>query len=127
MAVKLFQYALDDAQLMGVFAEVGAENAVGVQSVDLHVAGGVQNLVVAANNAHVDDVALLVLEESEVSNTGFVHKINGIAVFHLIGCIAGQAYADAVVHILHKSGAVDSRRSASAPQIRGVEIVEGAV
>ncbi len=83
--------------------------------------------MITANNAHMDDIALFIFKESQIANARFVHKIHNITEFHLLGGIAGQAYVDAVVHILHESGAVNASGGTAAPKVWGVEVMEGEI
>ena len=78
-----------DTQIMGVFAIVLAENARGVQGVDLNVTGGMYDLVMTADDADVDNGSFFILEKGEVANAGFVNEVHWTAQFHLLGGVAG--------------------------------------
>lgn len=70
------KYAFDDTEGVCVSLQFMVEDAGLVQRVDLNVSGGVDDLFVAANDAGVNDVSVLVCEEGDVTNLGFLYEVN---------------------------------------------------
>ena len=73
---------------MRVLVALLVEDACLVEKVDADFAGGVDDLLVAHNDAHMGDVAVFVAEKSQVARACFLQKIDQLATFHLLRGVA---------------------------------------
>ena len=65
------------------------------------------------------------LEEGEVAESGFLHKIKRFPAQDLLGSVAGELHSHQRINQLHKTRAVDAERGTAAPKIRGSEQGKG--
>ena len=69
---------------MRVFLVFGAVDTCVVEGVNTDAAAGVDDPSRVTDDAHVDDVPCVVLEEGEVAGVGLLHEIDGAATNDLL-------------------------------------------
>jgi len=97
------------------------EDAGLVEVVDADLARGMEDALAVEHHAHMDDLAFLVAEESQVAGLYLGKEIHQLAFFDLVGGVAGQQLACRTGAELHEAAAVDAEDAAATPQIRDVQ------
>ena len=69
---------------MRVLVALLVEDACLVEKVDADFAGGVDDLLVAHEDAYMGDSSILVAEKGQVAGAGFLQEIHQIATSHLL-------------------------------------------
>ena len=84
MSSQNLHYSLDSHQLMRVHIALLIKYARLVQIIDADFARGVNDLLVANDDAHVGDGAVFVAEKSQVARLRFLKEINQFAAIDLL-------------------------------------------
>ena len=92
-----------------------------VKVVDANLPRAMDDLLVAHDDAHMGDVAVLLAEESQVAGQRFLQEIHQITFFDLLRGVAGEEKPTQAGTHLHHARAVDAHRGATAPKIRGAK------
>jgi len=69
---------------MCMFVLVLVENSCLVEEVDAYFTRGVDDLLVAHDDAHMGDDAILIAEEGQIARSCFLQKIHQLAFFDLL-------------------------------------------
>ena len=112
---KILNDSFYHLQPMRMLVPFLVENAGLVEVVDADLARGVKDALVVEHHAHMDDLAILVAEESQVARLDLGQEIYQLANFDLIGGIAWKELACRTSAKLHEAAAVDAKDAASTP------------
>ena len=74
-----------------------------VKVVDAYLSRGVDDLLVAHEDAYMGDSSILVTEKGQVAGAGFLQEIHQIAASHLLRGIAGEEQATQAGANLHQA------------------------
>lgn len=89
MSSQNLQHSLDSYQLMRVHIALLIKYARLIQIIDADFARGMNDLLIANDDADMGDGAVFVAEESQVAGLRFLKEINQFAAINLLGGIAG--------------------------------------
>ena len=74
-----------------------------IEEVDADLSRGVDDLLVAHEDAYMRDSSILIAEKSQISGAGFLQEIHQIAASHLLRGIAGEEQATQAGANLHQA------------------------
>ena len=101
---------------VGVGSGAFYKDATGVEGVDTHLAGSMNNSSVTHTDAHMDDAALGILEESEIVALD-VTLTHFVATGNLLRGIARKPDAEGLEADLRETRAVDATCGTSSPKV----------
>jgi hypothetical protein len=101
---KESEIAAQHAKFVRVFAGFGVENALLVYLVHSHLAGGMYDLVVGHDDAHMHYGAFVVVEKGQIAGQTFFNKTKCFAQQRLIAGVAWQSLAHELEYHLHPKG-----------------------
>ena len=108
-------HSLDDLQSVRVLVLLLVEDAGLVEVVDADLSRGMEDAFAVDHHAHVDDLPILVAEEGQVARLDLGKEIHQVALFDLLGGVAGEELACCTGTELHETTAVDAKDAATAP------------
>src|SRR5690554_5192402 len=82
------------------------------------------NFISFPDDAHMYDIALIVIKKGEVAGCRFVHKAQRSTCFYLLTGVPGQRYTNHFVEYLSQTAAINSQGRTSSPKIRGIKIFQ---
>lgn len=92
-----------------------------VEVVDADLAGGVDDLFVTDEDAHMGDASLVVAEEGEVAGLRLLEEIHHLAALGLLRGIAGKEQTCIAGANLYEARTVDAHHCATAPKVRNAQ------
>ena len=117
MSSQNLHYSLDSHQLMRVHIALLIKYTGLVQIIDADFSRGMNDLLVANDDADMGDDAVFVAEEGEVAGLCFLKEINQFAAIDLLRGVAWQEQTRAAGTKLHEARAVDAHHGAAAPKV----------
>ena len=85
-----------------------------IPPVGMHIAAGVNEVLVVEDEADVYDVSLFVMEEGQIPQSG-LSRGNGGAAFDLLGGVSGQLDPLQAIDGLGESGTIDAPGRSASP------------
>ncbi len=102
---------------MGISLQICIVYAIIVQWVDTNLAMGMNDLAFGQNDANMDDLALVIGKESEVSRPCFCHQLDQITKLGLLISITWQVLTKESIDDLDESRTIDTEGRSTTPEV----------